>query len=50
MREPRIHFATHAELKIGDSRFMVNDVIMGTKGPKAFVGSPAGLWLFVTSR
>src|SRR5215813_3145511 len=36
----------HAELKIGDSRFMVNDVMMG-KGPKAFGGSPASLWLFV---
>src|SRR3954464_443079 len=36
----------HAELKIGDSRFMVNDVMMG-KGPKAFGGSPAALWLFV---
>jgi PhnB protein len=31
----------HAELKIGDSRFM------DAKGPKAFGGSPAGLWLFV---
>ena len=30
----------HAELKIGDSRFMVNDVMMG-KGPKAFGGSTA---------
>jgi PhnB protein len=37
----------HAELKIGDSRFMVNDVMMGTKGPRAYGGSPAGLWLFV---
>jgi len=36
----------HAELKIGDSRFMVNDVIMG-KGPQAYGGSPAGLWLYV---
>ena len=36
----------HAELKIGDSRFMVNDVMMG-KGPQAFGGSPAALWLFV---
>jgi len=36
----------HAELKIGDSRIMVNDVVMG-KGPKAFGGSPAALWLFV---
>src|SRR5262249_58454984 len=36
----------HAELKIGNSRFMVNDVMMG-KGPKALGGSPASLWLFV---
>jgi PhnB protein len=36
----------HADLKIGDSRFMVNDVMMG-KGPRAFGGSPASLWLFV---
>jgi len=37
----------HAELKIGDSRFMVNDVMPSMKGPKAYGGSPAGLWLFV---
>jgi len=37
----------HAELKIGNSRFMMNDVMMGGKGPKAFGGSPASLWLFV---
>jgi PhnB protein len=37
----------HAELKIGDSRFMVNDAMMGYKGPQGFGGSPAGLWLFV---
>ena len=37
----------HAELKIGNSRFMVNDVMMGGKGPQAFGGSPASLWLFV---
>ena len=36
----------HAEIKIGNSRVMVNDVMMG-KGPQAFGGSPAGLWLFV---
>ena len=36
----------HAELRIGNSRFMVNDVMMG-KGPKAFGGSPASLWLYV---
>lgn len=37
----------HAELKIGNSRFMVNDVMGNNKGPKAYGGSPAGLWLFV---
>jgi PhnB protein len=37
----------HAELKIGNSRFMMNDVMMGGKGPKAFGGSPAALWLYV---
>jgi uncharacterized glyoxalase superfamily protein PhnB len=36
----------HAELKIGDSRFMANDVMMG-KGPKGFGGSPASFWLYV---
>jgi PhnB protein len=37
----------HAELKIGNSRFMVNDVMPGGKGPKAFGGSPASLWVYV---
>jgi PhnB protein len=37
----------HAELTIGSSRVMVNDVMMGTKGPLAFGGSPAALWLYV---
>jgi PhnB protein len=37
----------HAELKIGDSRFMVNDTMPGMKGPQAFGGSPASLWLYV---
>jgi PhnB protein len=37
----------HAELEIGDSRVMMNDVMMGTKGPNAFGGSPASLWLYV---
>ena len=35
----------HAELKIGDSRFMASDVMMG-KGPKEFGGSPAGFWIY----
>ena len=37
----------HAELRIGDSRIMVNDAIMGGKGPKAIGGSPVSLWLYV---
>jgi PhnB protein len=37
----------HAELRIGDSRFMVNDAVMGGKGPKAIGGSPASLWIYV---
>jgi PhnB protein len=37
----------HAEIRIGDSRIMVNDPMMGGKGPKAFGGSPASLWLYV---
>ena len=37
----------HAELKIGNSRIMVNDAMMGGKGPKALGGSPASLWLYV---
>ncbi len=36
----------HADLTIGDSHFMVNDVMMG-KGPQGFGGSPAHLWLYV---
>ena len=37
----------HAELTIGNSRFMVNDPVMGGKGPKALGGSPASLWIYV---
>lgn len=37
----------HAELQIGNSRIMVNDAIMGGKGPKAVGGSPASLWIYV---
>jgi PhnB protein len=36
----------HAELRIGDSRIMMNDVMVG-KGPAAYGGSPASLWLYV---
>jgi PhnB protein len=37
----------HAEIKIGDSRVMMNDVMMGGRGPQSFGGSPASLWLYV---
>jgi len=37
----------HAELRIGDSRIMLNDALMGGKGPKAIGGSPASLWIYV---
>ena len=37
----------HAELRIGNSRIMVNDAMMGGKGPKALGGSPMALWIYV---
>ncbi len=37
----------HAELRIGDSLFMLNDAMMQGKGPKAYGGSPASLWVYV---
>jgi len=37
----------HAALRIGDSPIMLMDAMMGGKGPKAFGGSPASLWLYV---
>jgi PhnB protein len=37
----------HAELQIGDSRIMLNDAMMGGKGPKAMGGSPMSLWIYV---
>ena len=37
----------HAELQIGNSRIMVNDAMMGGKGPKAMGGSPMSLWIYV---
>src|SRR3954471_11912584 len=36
----------HAEIRIGDSLIMVNDT-MGSKGPKAYGGSPAALFVYV---
>jgi len=37
----------HAEVRIGDSPIMLNDAMMGGKGPKAIGGSPASLWIYV---
>lgn len=37
----------HAEIRIGNSRVMVHDVMTGMKGPQGYGGSPASLWLFV---
>jgi PhnB protein len=37
----------HAELRIGNSRVMLHDAMMGGKGPKALGGSPASLWIYV---
>jgi PhnB protein len=37
----------HAEIRVGDSRVMMNDPMMGGKGPKATGGSPASLWVYV---
>ena len=37
----------HAELQIGDTRFVVNDAMGGGKGPQGYGGSPASFWLYV---
>ena len=37
----------HAELRIGNSRIMMNDAMMTGKGPKALGGSPMALWVYV---
>jgi len=37
----------HAELQIGNSKIMLHDAMMGGKGPQAYGGSPASLWLYV---
>ena len=39
----------HAELRIGDSIIMLNDAMMGSKGPKALGGSPTSLWIYVAN-
>jgi uncharacterized glyoxalase superfamily protein PhnB len=36
----------HAEVTICGSRIMMNDVMMGGKGPKAYGGSPVSLWIY----
>ena len=37
----------HAEIRVGDSPIMVNDAMMGAKGPHRLGGSPASLWVYV---
>jgi len=37
----------HAELQIGNSRFVVNDAMGGGKSPQGYGGSPASFWLYV---
>jgi PhnB protein len=37
----------HADIQIGDSRFMLNDAMMGSKSAKALGGSPIALWIYV---
>jgi uncharacterized glyoxalase superfamily protein PhnB len=36
----------HTELRIGNSKFMLNDAIMGSRGPKAIGGSPVSFWIY----
>jgi PhnB protein len=37
----------HAEIRIGGSRIMLHDAMMGGKGPKAIGGSPVSMWVYV---
>ena len=37
----------HAEIRLGSSRVMVNDAVMGGKSAKDFGGSPASLYVYV---
>jgi PhnB protein len=37
----------HAEVRIGSSRVMLHDAMMGGKGPRSMGGSPASLWIYV---
>jgi len=37
----------HAELQIGNTRFMLNDIMGGGKSAKSLGGSPISLWVYV---
>jgi PhnB protein len=37
----------HAEIRVGDSRLMLNDEMGGGKSARAMGGSPMSLWLYV---
>ena len=37
----------HADIRIGSSRIMMHDAMMGNKAPGHYGGSPANLWLYV---
>ncbi|MDZ7363746.1 MAG: VOC family protein [candidate division KSB1 bacterium] len=37
----------HAEMQIGDSRFFLNDEMMGAKSPSSLSGSPVTIHLYV---
>lgn len=37
----------HAQIRVGDTCLMLHDAMMGGKGPQAFGGSPASLWVYV---
>ena len=37
----------HAEIRVGDSRLMLNDEMGGGKSPRALGGSPISLWVYV---
>jgi PhnB protein len=37
----------HAEIRVGDSRVMVSDAVMGMKSAQDYGGSPMSLWLYV---
>src|SRR5262249_3402243 len=36
----------HAELKIGNSKFMLNDAMGGGRSVKSLGGSPVGFWIY----